>query len=60
MPLPLRAGNFGSQALLGKAPVVEAGQGIKHSQVSQEIGMPLLLGQLAAQPSDKELLVCRE
>src|SRR5260370_13456944 len=49
----LRTSHFGGQALLGKAPIIQASQWVNHGEVAEKVRMALLLGELAAKPSDE-------
>ena len=54
--LALRASHFGGQALLRKAPVIQASQWINHGEITEKVRMALLLGELAAKPLDENCL----
>src|SRR5690348_1420447 len=56
MSLALGAGHFGGEPLLGKATVIEASQGINHSEVAEKVRMALFLSELPAKSLDENSL----
>jgi len=57
MSAALGAGNLRRQTLQSEPPVIQAGQGVNHSQVAQYVGMALLFGELTAKALDEDLLI---
>ncbi len=57
MALAGGARHFRDEALLGKSSVVEARQGVDHSEVAQDHGVMLLFRELSTEAFDKHLLI---
>ena len=55
----LRARDFGGEALVSEAAVVEAGQRVEHRQMAQAIELRLLVGKLRVQLLDEKFLANR-
>ena len=56
MALALRPRDFGGEAMLGEATIVEAGQRIDHRQRAEDFRVTLFFSELAAQTLDEDFL----
>ena len=55
----LGACDFGGEALLGEAAIVETGERVNHREITQTVGLCMLVGKLSAQLLDDKFLAKR-